>query len=137
LTAGLVTSLLQLSANQFRVIRLQILAKRSEAQSQADLETTPFPIPNTDGTKTKPEFDMSLRGSLENPTTTAPLAQQPDTLPGQMIRGLSSFLPVRKLSDEDYLALMLRKKEDVERRLREIEQEEMRIFEADARRSGK
>jgi hypothetical protein len=77
---------------------------------------------------------MSLRSSLEHSTVTAPLAQQPDTLPGKMIRGLSTFLPVWKLSDEEYLALLQKKKGDVEKRLKEIEVEEMRIFEADQAR---
>jgi hypothetical protein len=122
LTAGIVTSLLQLSANQFRVIRLQFLAKKSKTADTAAPATTP-----------KSDFDMSLRSSLEHSTTTAPLEQQPDTLPGQMIRGLSTFLPVWKLSDEDYLALLLKKKGDVERRLKEIEGEEMRIFESSAK----
>lgn len=100
------------------MIRLQLLARRSETTQQ------PVETPKSD-------FDMSLRSSLEHSTTTAPLEQQPDTLPGKMIRGLSTFLPVWKLSDEDYLALLLKKKGDVERRLGEIEAEELRIFEAD------
>jgi hypothetical protein len=126
LTAGLVTSLIQLSANQFRVIRLQLLARRSRDEAEAGSVDTP-PVPKSD-------FDMSLRGSLENSTTTAPLEQQPQTLPGQMIRGLSTFLPVWKLSDEDYLALLLKKKGDVERRLTQIQEEELRIFEEDEKR---
>jgi len=48
-----------------------------------------------------------------------------------MIRGLSTFLPVWKLEDEEYLALLLKKKGDVAKRLKEIEAEELRIFEAD------
>lgn len=130
-TAGLVTSLLQLSANQFRVIRLQLLARKSKdeaLQSAEAVDKTPIP---------KSDFDMSLRGSLENSTTTAPVDQQAQTLPGKMIRALSTFLPVWKLSDDEYLALLLKKKGEVERKLVKIQEEELRIFEEDEkRRSG-
>ena len=101
------------------MIRLQLLRRRSETESSLEVEAP------------KSDFDMSLLSSLEHSTTTAPLDQQPDTLPGKMIRGLSTFLPVWKLEDEEYLALLLKKKGDVERRLKEIEAEELRIFEAD------
>lgn len=54
-----------------------------------------------------------------------------------MIRGLSTFLPVRKLSDDDYLALLNKKKDEVDRRLKEIEQEEWRIFQSAQQEDGK
>lgn len=122
-TAGIVTSLLQLTVNQFRVVRLHLLARHS-----AD-EPTPTPTLSTDS-QSDSKFDISLRSSLENPTLTAPTPEEESkTLPGRMIRGLATVLPVRKVSDDDYLALLIKKRNEVERRLKEIEQEEWRIYE--------
>lgn len=132
LTAAIVTSLLQLSVNQVRVVRLQLLARRApdeaaEVSTRSKTTTNDAPTP----------FDNSLRSSLDNPTTQPPLEEAPGTLPGQMIRGLSTFLPVRKLIDDDYLALLNKKKNEVDRRLKEIEQEEWRIFQSAQQEDGK
>lgn len=129
LTAGVVTALLQLTVNQFRIVRLQLLARRSQPAAESDTPSTVLPLPSS--LSTQSGFDVGLRASLENPGVLPPTpAEESQTLPGKMIRGLSTFLPVRKLSDEDYLALLVKKRNEVDRRLKEIEEEEWRIFQS-------
>lgn len=131
MTAGAVTALLQLTVNQFRIVRLQLLARRNQATNDTEA-TLASALPEVSSSN-RPEstFDVGLRASLENPGILPPTpAEESQTLPGKLIRGLSTFLPVRKLSDEDYLALLVKKRNEVDKRLKEIEDEEWRIFQS-------
>lgn len=42
---------------------------------------------------------------------------------------LTKVLPVRKLSNEEYLATLEKKRAEVDKRLKEIAEEEMRMYE--------
>ncbi|WVQ96744.1 hypothetical protein IAU59_003851 [Kwoniella sp. CBS 9459] len=59
------------------------------------------------------------------PTHTTPLSP---SFPERMMTSLSKFLPVRKLSDDEYLATLEKKRADVDKRLGEIEDEERRMY---------
>ena len=58
--------------------------------------------------------------------STGAVAQVPQKIMG----ALSAFLPVKKLSDEEYLAVLERKRREVDERLEEIQKEELKIFES-------
>jgi hypothetical protein len=47
-----------------------------------------------------------------------------------MMSGLSRFLPVRKLSDDEYMATLEKRQGEIDKRLKEIEVEELRFYEA-------
>ena len=49
---------------------------------------------------------------------------------------MSTFLPIQKLSDEDYLQALQKRRNQVDTRLRDIEREEVRIYEY-AERAGR
>jgi hypothetical protein len=46
------------------------------------------------------------------------------------MRGMSRFLPVRQLSDEEYMATLEKRRREIDGRLRDIEAEEVRLFES-------
>ena len=50
------------------------------------------------------------------------------SLPGRILGTLSTFLPIQKLSDEEYLSALMKKRAEVDKRLAEIESEEKRIY---------
>ncbi|WVF69242.1 hypothetical protein IAT40_004018 [Kwoniella sp. CBS 6097] len=50
------------------------------------------------------------------------------SFPERMMTSLSKFLPVRKLSDDEYIATLEKKRADVDKRLREIDEEEKRMY---------
>ena len=151
ITAGLVAGLMQYSVNEVRVVRLQLLARGSRAaeadggaaagtsgmdaaavnQAAPDLPTgSTTAIAQTTAARpangqyapaqpTKQAFDQPL----QHDTST-------QTLPARMMSGLSRFLPVRKLSDDEYMATLEKRRGEIDKRLGEIEKEEMRFYEA-------
>ncbi|KAK8858517.1 hypothetical protein IAR55_002744 [Kwoniella newhampshirensis] len=137
ITSTLIGSILQLSTNQLRVFRLEYLAKqpqpRRETRSISSLAGSPSS--SLDGSTTNIEFekyDPSLSTNfnenlLKSSSTTINPNQTP-SLPEKMMSGLSKFLPVRKLSNEEYLEQLEKKRADVDKRLKEIEDEEKRMY---------
>jgi hypothetical protein len=81
-----------------------------------------------------PSVGPTLRESFENPLTRPTREQEAKSLPGKLLRGISTILPVQRLTDDEYLALMERKRREVDKRLREIDAEEIRIFEWEQKR---
>jgi len=132
----MVTSLLQLGVNQLRVTRLRVLARNTsnpttlpvDFPSQTQSAQPPTPTPSN-------TFSPSLRDSLENPAKKpSTQAEESRSLPARIMAGVTAVLPVRKLSDEEYLAALEKKRAEVDKRLEEIEDEERRIFESESRR---
>ncbi|OWZ57632.1 hypothetical protein C349_03070 [Cryptococcus neoformans var. grubii Br795] len=113
-TSALITSALQASANQLRVMRLSYLAKSQAKMSS--LDTAPSEHEPT------AKFD-ALKSSTPAPDPTSP------SLPERMMSSFTKILPVRKLSNEEYLATLEKKRADVDKRLKEIAEEEMRMYE--------
>ncbi|TXT13509.1 hypothetical protein VHUM_00876 [Vanrija humicola] len=111
-TSALIATLLQFSVNSVRVARLEILAKRLE---DAKAREAPVPVAEAEA------FDNPLKEEG---------AQRGDApITSRILGKLSSFLPVRKLTDEDYLATLERKRADVDKRLAEIDAEQLTMFE--------
>ncbi|KAI9631944.1 uncharacterized protein MKK02DRAFT_21475 [Dioszegia hungarica] len=112
ITTGLIALAGQAVVNQVRVGRLKLLARR---------------VGDMDGTAPQGQGEMvSTIDALDNPTAPTTAA----SLPGRIMKGLSHALPIRQLSDEEYLATLEKKKRDVAKRLGEIEVEELRLYEA-------
>jgi hypothetical protein len=63
---------------------------------------------------------------MDDPTR--PIENPENSLPVRIMGFMSAFLPVRKLSDEEYLAALEKKRAGVNSRLCEIAEEEERIF---------
>ena len=72
----------------------------------------------------------TISESFENSAKTR---SDPGSLPSKIMNAMSSFTPVRKLSDEEYLEVLLEKRDEVARRLIEIEDEELRLFDSEKR----
>ncbi|EIW73666.1 hypothetical protein TREMEDRAFT_59839 [Tremella mesenterica DSM 1558] len=89
---------------------------------------------NWDLTNTRMDMtksDPKLPGRTMRESMADPLAKdKSDTLPTKILSSLSSFLPIRQLSNEAYLETLQRKRSEVDKRLKEIEEEELRIFES-------
>ena len=116
LTCALITSSLQMIANQSRIIRLNLLAKR-EANPREQVETE------------EKSTSEQMLDALRTPMRDAGgenLGEK--SLPGRILGTLSTFLPIQKLSDEEYLSALMRKRAEVDKRLAEIENEEKRIY---------
>ncbi|WVQ72869.1 hypothetical protein IAR50_002430 [Cryptococcus sp. DSM 104548] len=119
-TSGLITSTLQYGVNEFRVMRLNYLAGESSPPSlEAAPPSTPTPMSSTPAL------------AFETLKSDLPIPQSSDkpSLPERMMTSLSTFLPVRKLTNEEYLETLEKKKEGVEKRLKEIADEEVRMYE--------
>ncbi|KAK4684708.1 hypothetical protein P7C73_g5463, partial [Tremellales sp. Uapishka_1] len=119
LTSSLLASLLQFSMNQLRVIRLELLASRN-----------PPPVP-LDPPRSTPDLTTAkaMVTSMERPQKTIPTtAEAQVSLPGRIMNALSHFLPVNKLSDQEYLEVLEKNKAKVARKLQQIEEEELAIF---------
>ncbi|WVO19168.1 uncharacterized protein IAS62_000446 [Cryptococcus decagattii] len=115
-TSALITSALQLSANQLRVIRLNYLAKNQTRISSLDTVAPSEQEPTA-------AFD-ALKSSIPSPEPTSP-----PSLSERIMSSLTKVLPVRKLSNEEYLATLEKKRAEVDKRLKEIAEEEMRMYE--------
>ncbi|ADV21777.1 hypothetical protein I305_01820 [Cryptococcus gattii E566] len=115
-TSALITSALQLSANQLRVMRLNYLAKNQTGISSLDTVAPSEQVPTA-------TFD-ALKSSIPSPEPTSP-----PSLPERMMSSLIKVLPVRKLTNEEYLATLEKKRAEVDKRLKEIAEEEMRMYE--------
>lgn len=115
LTSALITSALQASANQLRVMRLSYLAKNQAKMSS--LDTAPS------------EHEPTATFDALKSSTPAPDPTSPPSLPERMMSSFTKILPVRKLSNEEYLATLEKKRADVDKRLKEIAEEEMRMYE--------
>ncbi|KAL1412951.1 hypothetical protein Q8F55_000700 [Vanrija albida] len=121
-TAGLIATLLQFSVNSVRVARLEILAKRLEEGKVPVVVAEPAePAEPTIASSVPPAFDNPLKEEG---------AQRGDApITSRILGTLSGFLPVRKLTDDDYLATLERKRADVDKRLAEIDAEQLTMFE--------
>ncbi|WVR06280.1 hypothetical protein IAU60_003310 [Kwoniella sp. DSM 27419] len=133
-TSALIASVLQLSANQLRVFRLKALAKRApdDPPSTSTLSggiPTPDDLQYAQITPT-PSTDSSILQSFEDPLKTSnPLTNaSPPSLPERMMGSLSKVLPVRKLTNNEYLETLEKKRAEVDRRLKEIDDEEKRMY---------
>jgi hypothetical protein len=121
LTCALIASSLQLLVNQTRVLRLDLLARQ---------DGRPLTTPNDSGRPEEKSTSEQVRDSLRNPSRNPEGDKLGDkSLPGRILTTLSTFLPIQKLSDQEYLEALQRKRGEVDTRLAEIEREEGRIYE--------
>lgn len=121
ITTGLIALTGQFIVNSVRIGRLRLLARRV-----GDMDgTAPSPAAIIHGDEGK-EGKVSTIDALDNPTapTTA------TSLPGKIMKGLSHALPIRQLSDEEYLSTLEKKRRDLDKRLAQIEEEGLILYEA-------
>lgn len=127
ITAGIITTLLQFTVNQARVIRLDILA----SQNPQPQSTTPVDFSPALSVSQSPEHSFpkptGISHSFENSTKSK---QDQDSLPSKIMNAMSAFTPVRKLSDEEYLEVLQKKRGEIATRLREIEEEEVDLYDS-------
>ncbi|WVQ65863.1 uncharacterized protein L199_004041 [Kwoniella botswanensis] len=136
ITSSLIASILQLSINQARVIRLKTLAKR---QSTSTITSPPSPQKTLEGSfndqnQSQSQITQSFEQPLKNPipNTDIKLESQKHesnvTFPERMMNSLTKFLPVRKLTNEEYVQTLEKKRMEVDKMLREIDEEEKRMY---------
>ncbi|WVQ80510.1 hypothetical protein IAT38_002615 [Cryptococcus sp. DSM 104549] len=125
-TMGLIAVAMQALVNQTRVYRLNSLAK-SEAENAAAGITPRDP--------SAPHRTVRTLFEEHSTKANAPVPHEDDTptLPEMIVLGLSKILPVRKISNEEYLATLEKRKASIQKRLGEIEDEERMMFEAQAK----
>lgn len=118
--AGVTSALIalggQFMVNEVRIGRLRLLARRV-----GDMDETAPKAPAGQEEKGM----ISTIEAMENPTA----ATTTESLPGKIMAGLSHFLPVRKLSDDEYLATLEKKRAELDKRLKAIEEEEVKLYE--------
>ncbi|BEI82431.1 hypothetical protein CcaverHIS002_0302990 [Cutaneotrichosporon cavernicola] len=113
-TAGLLATVGQGLVNQSRVWRLELLAKRAR-------EGLPEPAPAF-------EPAVEVMESFETPAKPDGERRGDAPITSRMMGVLSHILPVKKLSDEDYLAGLEKKRNDVDRRIAEIDAEQLAMW---------
>nr|ODO01048.1 hypothetical protein L204_01773 [Cryptococcus depauperatus CBS 7855] len=114
-TSALITTALQFSVNQFRAWRLNYLADRPVASPLQE---------------SSPQVSAYPSSSFEALKSDLPASQNlPPALPERIMLNLSKFFPVRKLSNQEYLQTLEKKRTNINKRLREIEDEERRMYE--------
>jgi hypothetical protein len=120
ITTGLIALAGQFVVNQVRIGRLRLLARRV-----GDMDGTSPHIPvQAGGMANEGEEMVSTIEALDNPTA----ATTAGSLPGRIMKGLSHALPIRQLSDEEYLATLEKKRRDVNKRVAQIEEEELKLY---------
>ncbi|WWC88753.1 uncharacterized protein L201_003666 [Kwoniella dendrophila CBS 6074] len=149
ITSSLIASILQLSVNQARVIRLKTLAKQTlslDSQSQLeDVSTQPMQSTQTSSSNSSPlddpiepksDMQSQITQSFESPIKSSNYDQnilqntlnEKPSFPEKMMNSLTKILPVRKLSNDEYIQTLEKKKQDIEKRLKEIDDEEERMY---------
>jgi hypothetical protein len=127
ITTGLIALAGQAVVNQVRVGRLKLLARRVGDMDGTAPRYIGYIGKSGSGEGEEGQGEMvSTIDALDDPTAPTTAA----SLPGRIMKGLSHALPIRQLSDEEYLATLEKKKRDVAKRLGEIEVEELRLYEA-------
>ncbi|GFZ45293.1 hypothetical protein JCM24511_03019 [Saitozyma sp. JCM 24511] len=156
-TLSLIASALQLSVNQLRITRLHLLARSTETganaaelppqntssqeqnstptpttapgySSSSSSPSAPAPRPNV-ASQTYTPSSNSESGYTIMSDPTQPVADPENSLPSRIMGFMSAVLPVRRLSDDEYLAALEKQRKEVDGRLREIATEEEKIFE--------
>ena len=157
MTLALIASALQLSVNQLRITRLHLLARSTQTgANEPNYITRNDPIAgagldtNTNNRVGVVEVDIAsirtfpstqrcipnihtllkLRVQLHHHVRPDPAGRRPRKLPAEPhIGSMSAVLPVRRLSDDEYLAALEKQRKEVDGRLREIAAEEEKISE--------
>lgn len=106
-------TLAQLGVNQVAVWRLKMLQKRVLEGMPPLISPEPEPV-------RKEEFGAKRRP--EDKTGTSPLSQK-------ILAVLEKIAPLDYIRNEDYLAQMEKRRADIDKRLKEIEAEELMLFE--------
>lgn len=122
-TAGLITTALQFGANEARVIRLKLLARR---QAQLD--------PSAQYSQGGTVADGHLVDAADPAAAPSTPAKKP--LQERIMRGLSAITPIHKITDEEYLTSLQNQQAEVERKLKMILREEEWLFKASAARQA-
>ena len=97
--------------NQSRVWRVQYLASRPIVPARDEREV-----------------GSTIMDVFENPTRQVSASEADRSLPARMMRWLSAVLPVRKLSDTEYMTKLEEKRREIDEKLRVLETEEERLF---------
>ncbi|WWC62479.1 uncharacterized protein I303_105075 [Kwoniella dejecticola CBS 10117] len=157
ITSSLIATLLQLSINQSRVLRLKTLAKQSSSGipisssisssnqtpstasspssiSNAKTNSNPSDSSLSSSTTVQPgDTQSQITKSFEDPLKPpeemiAKSNMEKPSFPETMMNSLTKFLPVRKLTNEEYIQTLEKKRADVDKRLKEIDEEEKRMY---------
>ncbi|GMK58246.1 hypothetical protein CspeluHIS016_0502780 [Cutaneotrichosporon spelunceum] len=115
-TAALLATAGQGLVNQTRVWRLELLARRAR-------EAQPTQVPTS-----APEPTVDVMESFEAPAKPDGQRRGDAPLTSRMMGVLSHILPVKKLSDEEYLTGLEKKRDDVNRRIAEIDAEQLAMW---------
>jgi hypothetical protein len=126
ITTGLIAVAGQFVVNQVRIGRLRLLARRVGDMDGTAPTISPIPVTGAggDAAGAAKEGMVSTIEALDNPTapTTA------GSLPGRIMQAMSHALPIRQLSDKEYLETLEKKRRDVDKRLKQIEEEELNLY---------
>jgi hypothetical protein len=117
-TSALITTSLQYIVNSARIARLEVLASRSRKRSTSmpnggGLGTTQ----HTTSLKHDTTFTDSRLEEVQNIKDEEASQSGKESLPTRIMNFLTYVSPVRKVSDEEYLAILTRQREDVLRDL--------------------
>lgn len=115
-----------------RVARLEILAKRLEESKAGQVPVAAADAKPVEATTPEVPIAALLPPAFDNPLKEEGAQRGDAPLTARVLSSLSSFLPVRKLTDDDYLATLERKRADVDKRLAEIDAEQLTMFERSA-----
>ncbi|CAK9783476.1 hypothetical protein CC85DRAFT_329651 [Cutaneotrichosporon oleaginosum] len=111
-TTALLATVGQGLVNQTRVWRLEVLAKRVREGAEARADERP----------------VDVMVAFEEPAKPAGERRGDAPITGRVMSVLSHILPVKRLSDEDYLASLEKKRAEVDRRIAEIDSEQLAMW---------
>jgi hypothetical protein len=122
-TSALVASIAQFAVNEVRVQRLKLLERQAR-------KSAPAPAVGYEGDL--PALPSSVAEALED-NVKAPGAKRGDSpLTQRVLDKLTAVLPIQRISDDDFVATMEKRKSAIDKRLKEIDQEQLALFERSA-----
>jgi len=121
ITSALIATLGQLAVNEVRAQRLEMLARKAKAaqSTQPASELAADELPDL----------PSVSDALSDTAKPAGAKRGDSPLTQRMLEKLTAGLPIKKITDEEYLATMEKRKRDIAKRLKEIDREQLALFE--------
>lgn len=110
--------------------RLKMLARR------AGETPTPTPAAEGDSSINLPELSGTVADAMANPAKPAGARRGDAPLTQRVLDALTNVLPIRRISDDEFVATMEKRNGEIEKRLAEIEREQAALFERAAAKEG-
>lgn len=132
MTCALLATGGQLAVNEVRVMRLKYLAHKEgvELQSRGQEEKL-TPAGSTQDVWDRP---LELTASMQSPTKTEEEQKKrmgDSALSSRILEYMAYVIPVKKISDEEYLEQLMKKREVVNHKISTIELEQYELYERD------